>query len=693
MDALTKGLTIMALVALVTCPIALSVDADAEGEASGLLLYQVAFLSSDVKGVAVHNYGSTDVDMRDYKISDTPAFTNNEGMIEFSETIIVKPGETLVIAEKYIEGSKFASQANVVFFGEGNTDGVIEKGDFNPNGSKGDDIYLLNAKSEIIDCVIYKSGEADEEYWTGKGVYTRGDNWIQRHNGIDTNTFNDWFVYVEGQSSFEFDPDLKIDAIVTPFLFPDHGGIPIYRALESAQENVVIEMYQLISWNVYGLLIELAERGVEIDILLEGSSLDGGNYDPILDQSKPLARLIELGADIRLIGMGEENRYRYDHAKFALIDGDTTIICSENWTPSNMNGEIDDKPYVGSNDGNRGWGVIIESTQYYDYMYEVFESDRDTSYGDVKYLMDVYPNIVSGDVYYESPTYTGEFESFEAKVTPIVSTDNAYEALMYYVSNTEERLYTEQQSFSEGYDNLTPSSPIHMFIEKADAGVDTKVLFKEDKDRIDNLVNEINATTAIEAGVFSKLNLHNKGLICDDIVWVSSINWTWGSFHHNREVCVAIDSAEVADYFAKSFLNDFEQYYDYDGFKVAITEVKTNTDRNEVAITVDVKPEGNYTYTWTWEIDGVIESKTTDIPRAVIGPFDKDGTYEVTITVTDENGLRQERTTSFTIGEGADDPSPSKDFELPAIIEDNLYIIAPIVVVILGAIVAAMRHR
>lgn len=46
---------------------------------------------------------------------------------------------------------------------------------------------------------------------------------------------------------------------------------------------------------------------------------------------------------------------------------ETVTITSENWVTDNFNGSVNDDVYRGSDDGNRGWGTVIESADYTEY--------------------------------------------------------------------------------------------------------------------------------------------------------------------------------------------------------------------------------------------------------------------------------------------------------------------------------------
>ena len=682
MDALIKATALVLVVAAVLAPFALE-DSDAEAEMDGVMLYQVN--PFDCEGVSIHNYGTSTVDISDYTIRDMPPGSNNEGVLSFSQGMKLAPGETLVIVSEISEDKPFSQQDNVVVIGDGK---VESSGRFTlANG--GDDIYLMDG-NRVVDAMFYGNVEVDPTYWEGPAV-TEKDRWFYRAGTVDHDDRSDWYQYTKGSINDPFTPTLQYDAEVTPFLFPESGGIPIYEALESATESICIEMYQLGSKNVIALLCEKLEEGVEVRVLLEGESLDGG-HDPIVSAGPQWTQFLANGGEARLIGVGDDyNRFQFDHAKFAIIDGDTTIVTSENWTTQNMNGTLDDDPYDSSTSGNRGWGVIVTGAEYTGYMMSVFENDWSMDYGDVKLLSDVYDNLQSGEVWYEPPSDTGDFPSYSAKVTPILSCDNSYNALIYYANIAEERLYTQQQSYSE-FGIFDEGSPLMIFDETSQRGVDTRVIFS---DNLEDKVDQMNARTNVQVAMMDAPYVHNKGVICDDIVWVSSINWTETSMFQNRECCVAIESEEVADFFAEVFLQDFDRYYTYGGFTAYIEMDDVFESGSEIVATVNVTPaSGNYEFVWDFG-DGS-EPITNDNNRQVARPAD--GTHTLKVQVTDiSSGITKTVTFQYTMGDVPETPSddPAGDGESPIsdLLDGNLQYIIVILVVLLFAIAAAAKAR
>lgn len=676
MDAPTKAAALLAAVIILFCPVSLSGEADASGGLDGLLLYEVN--AKTCEGVAVHNYGSSAVDMADYVIADMPGTSGTEGTLTFTESLIVPAGGTAVFVSEYIEGNAFAEQDDVHLYGE---DGVTASGRF-VLANTGDDVYLIK-DGEIVDAVFYGSKESDGTYWTGDAVSLGGDRHIVRTGSTDTDTAEDWSVY--GQTDYGFDPDLEYDASVTPFLFPESGGVPVYQALESATASIRVNIYQLTSTNVLSLLCQKAAEGVKVQLLLEGDVL--ADSDPVVATSAYLMTLVGLGGEVRIIGGTDDDRYTYDHAKYAIIDGDTVVVTSENWTAANMNGGLDSDPYDDDTSGNRGWGAVIESCGYAAYMLEVFLNDWSTDYGDVTPFEEKYPNASTRSYSYSEPE-SASFASYEATVTPVLSGDNSYEALEYYVSEASSRVYAEQQSLGSGYDDLEDDSPVSLMSAAAQLGADCRAVFGSNVDS--EAVLKINMGTGVQAAIMDSPYVHNKGLIADDRVWVSSVNWTSTSFFDNRECCAVISSAEVADFFAASLLEDFGSCYTYGGFEVTLSNAQSSYESGaEVCIIASVSVSGTYTYEWALS-DGTTSGDAFIITRP------SDGSYTLTLVVTSSDGVAETVEWSFTVGDvpesgtsGSEEDSGAVASSLLESAGDSLYIVLLLLVVFAALCVAA----
>ena len=661
----------------------------------GLMIYQVN--PKTCEGFALHNYGNSPIQLNGYVVSDhAKPDSSSEGSFTFISDMTIDSGETFVFASEKKEGNYFSNQPNTYVYGKNQADeslfAVTSQFSFN---DKGDDLYLFK-DGKAIDAVCYGNVTIkDATLWNGAPVKVSNDRFIQRSGSEDSNTASDWEVFVYGWTDFTFDPNLKYDAVVTPFLFPESGGVPLLQTLESATKSIRVEIYMISDKNVIGLLVEKANAGVDVDVLLEAKPL---GMTSLADCSGQLTALIEAGGEVRLIGKGDSDRYSYDHAKFAIVDGDTTIVTSENWTSDNLNGKIIDDPYASSAKGNRGWGAVVESADYSNFMNTVFENDWSMDYGDVVTYQSEY-KVDPKDTYYNSPA-SHDFPSYHAEVTPILSNDSSYPALEYYASIAKVRLYSEQQSLDKSYTEPREDGPLGLFNTAAERGVDTRLIFGDqvDSDR----VLDINARSSIRAASMSAPYVHNKGVVCDDVSWVSSVNWTENSFHNNREACVAIHSKEIADFFASSFLKDFERFYTFESFSAYFSEFPDDIEAGkETTVTVAVSPSsGEYTY--TWDLGDGSDARKTSIGRIVFVPVA--GEHTLTVIVENTAGDVEKLEQKYKVSSAGDGDDPSGDgtggavdvgisgSDLKSLIEDNLYLIAAAMLLIISMVGAIAKN-
>ena len=193
----------------------------------------------------------------------------------------------------------------------------------------------------------------------------------------------------------------------------------------------------------------------------------------------------------------------------------------------------------------------------------------------------------------------------------------------------------------------------------------------------------------------------------DDNYWGQDESM-WGKLPVPKYIIHNIYSSN--DVGAQAFMNDFNQCYDYDGFKVDISEIKSSYESGETAtFTVTVSPEGEYEYLWDFG-DGK-DPVPTKIPRIAYEMIASgDGESRVlTVTVTNADGDHITVTKTYFVGTEStvDPPEPEEPTDpdnpgetvdqddglgdIGQLISDNLYILIPLIVIILGAIAAVGR--
>jgi cardiolipin synthase len=150
-------------------------------------------------------------------------------------------------------------------------------------------------------------------------------------------------------------------------------------SIQGARESILLNIYELTSPDIADALIERINAGVHVEVLEEGQpvgglSAAGRGIQAQLVQAMRLAgradRLYEMTSHAK-----SKRRFRFDHGKYAVIDGERLLIGSENYSPTG-------NPRPGT-PGNRGWEVLLHDRAITEEYRMVFQGDIDMNRGDL----------------------------------------------------------------------------------------------------------------------------------------------------------------------------------------------------------------------------------------------------------------------------------------------------------------------
>ncbi|MEA4977958.1 MAG: phospholipase D-like domain-containing protein [Methanomassiliicoccaceae archaeon] len=632
-DTRAMRLTSIFLVVLVAVSPAFFVNESMAAVQDGIFISEVQ--PKGTEGFSLYNGSTYQRDLKGYYLTD------GEGDLVFTKSLIIAPLTDITIS--------FDTDAVQTFLERPGDSGFFayEVGTFGITADKsfkladaGDGLCFYSPKKVFLDSVCW--GNVTAEGWNGPVAdKPTNDRYLVRFSLTDTDSAADWRLSRPGMTD-------RIDGVsfiadVTPFTFPECHGAEIYNALESAREEVLISIYQITSRNTMALLCLLAERGVDVNILLEGSPL--GDKGQTNTERTMMKCLVESGGTITLINdprsqdlSDSGNRFTYVHTKYAVIDGKTTIITSENWTESNM----------GTGNGNRGWGAVFESEDYAKYMREIFFNDSSTAFGDCKDMLALYPEQTrfEGGLIYSDPglTHDDSHESMtfrDCSVSPILSPDNSYESLRSFIEGSETRAYAQQMDLSDSYLGISEDSPVSWMVDSASRGVDCRLLLDITNDTGGKSaeIGLINTTTRMKAAGINGGEgfwlTHNKGVIVDDSVWIGSVNWTDTSFFRNREAAVIIKSPDVADYYSSYFLEDWNNNDRSGKIAVEISRFDNRLPGDFGFFEVEIAPKGDYEYVWDIYGDGRFVRRSS-IPKISYDELEP-GKHTLVVTVIEED--------------------------------------------------------
>ncbi|AHG03601.1 phospholipase [Halobacterium sp. DL1] len=345
----------------------------------------------------------------------------------------------------------------------------------------------------------------------------------------------------------DFPPFASQNVAVTGFVLPDAPGPPL-SVVESADERLFLAGYTLTSERVTAALVDAAQRGVQVRVLVEGGPVGGMPAA----QAPRLDTLAGAGVDVRVLD-GERARYSFHHPKYAVAD-DRAVVLSENWKPAGTGGH-----------GSRGWGVALRDSRLSNHLASVFRADA--GWADAKPWHEVRPNVtlVEGDPATASyPTRFDEIRTRADSVRVLVAPDNARRGVRDLIGSAEESLLVEQVS-------VDPDSEfLDWTIAAARRGVRVRVLlsgawYNREENRnvtrkLERLADsenlDLSARLVEPRSRFEKI--HAKGAIVDgERVLVGSLNWNQHAVTENREVNVVVRDERVARRYERAFRADW----------------------------------------------------------------------------------------------------------------------------------------
>ncbi|MDD1757088.1 MAG: phospholipase D-like domain-containing protein, partial [Methanomassiliicoccales archaeon] len=387
---------------------------------------------------------------------------------------------------------------------------------------------------------------------------------------------------------------------VEPFLCPDHMRARLLREIAFAHSSIALEVYILSDPAIAGALASASSRGVQVRTLVEGEPVGGLSSA----QVSFLQALGKAGCEVfQSFGFHGFKRYDYLHPKFMVVDGRRVLLASENFASSSL-------------DSNRGWGICIESQEVAVAFLSVFDGDVDPRFPDIR-RMD--PASATTAPSFDWPVLDPDVpapDSFPAQVETVLAPDFGYDSTLGLIKGATDRLYLELYYMSDQW--RQEQDPYLSILDAARRGVSVRLLLdgnwynNEEGKGNAALAQKLNEAAAqerldLQAKTLSPFHdvetLHNKGVIADGKVLVCSINWVRASFERNREAGAIIDSAQVADFFAKSFQEDWvddaiapelvvPSYLEVDEGRQVVLNATASDNSGSVAVVWDVGGDG-----------------------------------------------------------------------------------------------------
>jgi len=418
-----------------------------------------------------------------------------------------------------------------------------------PDVIKGDTLRLANSKDALM---LYENGILLQKVAWPEDVKPREG---QIHY-LDKGVWDPRPLMI-GQSRFS--PAVFQNVSIITFVSPDCSNEIFSYAVNQASDQVLLNVYEFSSPLMTDTLIKAHAREVDIKVVVEGGPV--GGISP--EGKEAIRNLTDSGIPVSMMvsRKGEPAPYRYDHAKYMVIDKRAVLLTSENFKYSGF-------PPAGMT-GNRGWGVYLEDPRLAEYFSTVYQTDYSGK------SMTVYNGSAGTPESMPSGKYTVEFQPgyfTGATVRPVISPDTSNQ--ITELINSAEKSIEIEQAYITNETTYSLNPYLSAAINTSRRGVHVRVLLdsywyniedEADNDEMVALINRIGSdeqipleARCVDLSTNEVDKIHNKGVIVDDkYVLVSSINWNSNSPNFNREAGVIIDHPGVARYFLDVFEDDW----------------------------------------------------------------------------------------------------------------------------------------
>lgn len=295
---------------------------------------------------------------------------------------------------------------------------------------------------------------------------------------------------------------------------PDQNHDLIVRAIRQAKSKVQMSMYHLTDSEVIQALIDAQIRGIDVQVILDNSSLQNPKYKEVFD------RLVAG----KVVVLASSPQFRITHSKMFIVDGNLAFV-------STMN-------LVGHFDNMRDFGIFTVDPTVIRELVTVFEADVINSRNNTFH-------------------------------TPTVSHAN----LLWSPVNSEKKIVdlidSADRSVSLAVENLGSDVVLAALVRARQRGALVRVLTPECDLHPNPLWNYPFMRQMAKAGVENRVMptpssastpyMHAKIIVVDDrVAYLGSENFSVSSLRYSREVGVALTSPKTVRGLAAVYSRDWQ---------------------------------------------------------------------------------------------------------------------------------------
>ena len=295
----------------------------------------------------------------------------------------------------------------------------------------------------------------------------------------------------------------------TLFTEPAAGDSPVVQAIKGAQQSVEMEIYLLTEKTVINALEDDANRGINVQVMLEPHPYGSGPVTP----QQTMAALSAAGVHTE----PTNTQFALTHAKLLIIDGQAAYISTGNFTKTALGGS------------------------------SAYSADRDYMIVDTN----------TTDVQECNAIFTADW----ARTTPqladpnlVVSPINARSKLLALIGNAKQKLHLEEEEMQD-------PQFIQALTTAAQHGVNVQVVLpasSSDDQGAQQLTQGGVHVARLQDSAGGNPYIHAKIIIADGtLAYVGSVNASTQSMDQNREVGILVANASIIQQLESTFGQDY----------------------------------------------------------------------------------------------------------------------------------------
>jgi phosphatidylserine/phosphatidylglycerophosphate/cardiolipin synthase-like enzyme len=340
---------------------------------------------------------------------------------------------------------------------------------------------------------------------------------------------------------------------------PDCSYRLLTEALQGAQHSLTVYVYNISAAYLVAILKAKKAAGLKVRVMVDST-------DPNDAQSGELAKLIKAGLDVRVApSSGARRAFTVCHQKYAVIDGKTLVLQSANWAGTAFPVITQVGQYK---PGNREWLIRVDDTAVAAWFEDLFQKDWDIPAVPLLQVMaevvppQLAPTLMSVDAFIPLSTlFDIQSATKPFRLLPLISPVNYLAELSKALKTAKRRIWLQQQYIMAGDGVNELLEAVHSKSSTCDVRIIASPKYSSAWTKTEQTLRAAGLIGTLRAqNLAHVIHCHNKGVVIDDnLVVVSSTNWSENSITRAREAGLLIKSKELTGYFAGVFELDWNE--------------------------------------------------------------------------------------------------------------------------------------